>query len=83
MKNFNEMDIKKSYVSCGEDNIAHSFIGPVLAHTKTYMRSVGFFSSSVFDVILDEIVFSGCQVSIETFYLFFKEFDDVHRFTIA
>lgn len=56
MKNFNEMDIKKSYVSCGEDNIAHSFIGPVLAHTKTYMRSVGFFSSSVFDVILDGIV---------------------------
>lgn len=51
-----ELDIKKSYISCGDENIAKSFLVPALKHTKLYQRSVGFFSSSVFEPILDGVV---------------------------
>lgn len=51
-----DLDIKLSYISCGEDNIAKSFLVPALKHTKRYRRSVGFFSSSVFGPIIDGIV---------------------------
>lgn len=51
-----DLDIKKSYISCGDENIAKSFLVPALKHTKLYQRSVGFFSSSVFEPILDGIV---------------------------
>ena len=51
-----DLDIKKSYISCGDENIAKSFLVPVLKQTKLYQRSVGFFSSSVFEPILDGIV---------------------------
>lgn len=53
---FRELDIKLSYISCGEENIAKSFLVPALKHTKRYRRSVGFFSSSVFGPIIDGIV---------------------------
>lgn len=43
-----DLDIKLSYISCGEENIAKSFLVPALKHTKCYRRSVGFFSSGVF-----------------------------------
>ena len=43
-----DLDIKLSYISCGEENIAKSFLVPALKHTKRYRRSVGFFSSGVF-----------------------------------
>lgn len=51
-----ELDIKKSYISCGDDNIAKAFLVPALKQTKLYQRSVGFFSSSVFEPILDGVV---------------------------
>ena len=51
-----DLDIKKSYISCGDENIAKSFLVPALKLTKLYQRSVGFFSSSVFEPILDGVV---------------------------
>lgn len=51
-----DLDIKLSYISCGEENIAKSFLVPALKHTKRYRRSVGFFSSSVFGPVVDGIV---------------------------
>lgn len=53
---FRELDIKRSYISYGDENIATSFLVPALKHTKLYRRSVGFFSSSVFAPIIDGIV---------------------------
>lgn len=53
---FRELDIKRSYISYGEENIANSFLVPTLKHTKLYRRSVGFFSSSVFAPIIDGVV---------------------------
>lgn len=54
--NFTDLDIKLSYISCGEENIAKSFLVPALKQTKLYQRSVGFFSSSVLTPIIDGIV---------------------------
>ena len=51
-----DIDIKLSYISCGEENIAKSFLVPALKQTKLYRRSVGFFSSGVFGPIIDGIV---------------------------
>lgn len=51
-----DIDIKLSYISCGEENIAKSFLVPALKHTRRYRRSVGFFSSGVFGPIIDGIV---------------------------
>lgn len=51
-----ELDIKRSYVSYGDHNIANSFLVPALRHTRIYKRSVGFFSSGVFSPIIDGIV---------------------------
>jgi len=53
---FKDLDIKLSYISCGEENIAKSFLVPALKQTKRYRRSVGFFSSGVFGPIIDGIV---------------------------
>lgn len=53
---YKDLDIKISYISCGDQNIAKSFLIPTLKHTKLYQRSVGFFSSGVFAPILDGIV---------------------------
>lgn len=53
---FRDLDIKKSYISCGEENIAKAFLVPALKQTALYQRSVGFFSSSVFEPIIDGIV---------------------------
>lgn len=52
---FREIDIKRSYVSYGDENIAKAFLVPMLKQTQTYRRSVGFFSSSVFSPIIDGI----------------------------
>ena len=51
-----DLEIKKSYIRCGDENIAKSFLVPALKHTKNYQRSVGFFSSSVLEPIMDGIV---------------------------
>ena len=53
---FKDIDIKLSYISYGDENIAKSFLVPALKHTKKYQRSVGFFSSGVFAPIIDGIV---------------------------
>lgn len=54
--NYQKLEIKRSYVSVGQENIAKSFLTPVLKCTKSYKRSVGFFSSSVLQPIVDGIV---------------------------
>lgn len=54
--NYKELDIKRSYISMGAENIARAFLNPALVCTKIYKRSVGFFSSSVLVPILDGIV---------------------------
>lgn len=54
--NFKELNIKISYISCGEDSIAPAFLVPALKMTRLYQRSVGYFSSGVFKPILDGIV---------------------------
>ena len=53
---FRDLEIKRSYISYGDDNIAKAFLNPVLMHTKLYRRSVGFFSSSVFTSIMEGII---------------------------
>ena len=53
---FKSLDLKLSYRSIGEENIAKSFLVPALKRAKTYRRSVGYFSSSVFSTIFDGIV---------------------------
>lgn len=53
--NYKDMDIKRSYISCGEDGIADALIVPALKCTNYYCRSVGYFSSGVFDTIMDGI----------------------------
>lgn len=53
---YKELDIKISYISCGENNIAEAFLIPVLKQTKIYRRSVGFFSSGVFGAIIAGII---------------------------
>lgn len=54
--NFKDCEIKRSYISLGEDGIADSLIKPLLMHAVEYKRSVGFFSSSVLNTILPGIV---------------------------
>lgn len=53
--NFKDLDIKHSYISYGDQNIVSSLINPALRYTKCYKRSVGFFSSSVLQTVLDGI----------------------------
>ena len=54
--NFKDLEIKQSYVSMGQNSIAKAFLTPALKCTKEYKRSVGFFSSSVLEPIIDGIV---------------------------
>jgi len=54
--NYRQMDICHSYISRGNNNIADSFLNPVLKCTCEYKRSVGFFSSTVFETIMEGIV---------------------------
>ena len=53
---YRKLSIDHSYISRGDSNIADSFLNPVLKCTKEYKRSVGFFSSGVFDVVMDGMV---------------------------
>ncbi len=46
-----DLPLKISYTSKGDDNIADAFLNPALKCSCLYKRSVGFFSSSVFEVI--------------------------------
>lgn len=53
--NFRDIDIKISYLSAGEDSFS-DILNPLLAYTKIYKRSVGFFSSSALNFIGDGIL---------------------------
>lgn len=53
--NFKDFPISISYTSCGEEAFSE-FLNPMLSVTKTYKRSVGFFSSSALDFISDGIM---------------------------
>lgn len=53
---FRDLEIKHSYISYGKENITSSLVAPALKHAKSYKRSVGFFSSSVFNVLADQII---------------------------
>ncbi len=54
--NYRDLDLKISYISCGNEGIASAFLVPALKCTRLYQRSVGFFSSGVFEPIIDGIV---------------------------
>lgn len=49
--NLMDLDLKISYRNKGSDNMVDSFLVPCLKCAKIYKRSVGFFSSSVFELI--------------------------------
>ena len=51
-----DLEIKRSYISCGDENIATSFLVPALKQSILYQRSVGFFSLIVLEPILDGVV---------------------------
>lgn len=53
---YKHMDIKYSYTSKSDVNIADSFLIPALKCTSIYKRSVGFFCSSVLNSIMDGII---------------------------
>lgn len=53
--NYKDLNIKVSYISCGDEGIANSLIVPALKCTKLYKRSVGYFSSGVIETIIDGI----------------------------
>ena len=53
---FQDLTIQQSYISCGENNIAKAFLVPVLKQAVLYQRSVGYFSSSVLEPIIDGII---------------------------
>lgn len=53
---FRDIEIKRNYKSYGDNNIINAFLLPMLEHTKTYKRAVGFFSSGVLDVLLEGIM---------------------------
>ncbi len=53
--NFKDIPISISYKSVGEDTFS-KVLNPLLACSKTYKRSVGFFSSSALDFIGDGIL---------------------------
>lgn len=53
--NFKDLPIKKSYINQGTDNFVDCLLNPALKVAKTYRRSVGFFSSSVFKLIINSL----------------------------
>lgn len=46
-----DLELKYSYKSKGNEKIAETFLNPALSQASLYKRSVGFFSSSVFELI--------------------------------
>lgn len=54
--NYKQMNIEQSYISKGDHNISASFLNPILKCTKEYKRSVGFFSSSVLNAVMEGIL---------------------------
>ena len=52
---FQEMEIRKSYISYGDETIAKALVGPAMERAVLYQRSVGFFSASVLQTIMGSI----------------------------
>lgn len=52
---FKDLAIEKSYINKGTDNFLDSFLKPTLREAVYYRRSVGFFSSSVFSLIMNDL----------------------------
>ena len=62
-----DLKIKLSYTSQGEDDILNDFLLPALKEATLYKRSVGFFSSSVFELLgegLDSLVKNEGEIRI-------------------
>lgn len=53
---FQNIEIKHSYISCGDNGIAESLISPALKQAVIYKRTAAYFSSSVFEQISDGIL---------------------------
>ena len=53
--NFKQLPIKKSYINQGTDNLVDGLLNPGLKLSVKYRRSVGFFSSSVFRLLLNSL----------------------------
>lgn len=53
--NFKDLPIKKSYINQGSENLLDCLINPALKLAVSYKRSVGFFSSSVFSLIINSL----------------------------
>ena len=52
---FKDLSIKKSYINQGNDNMVDSLLNPALRLSVKYRRSVGYFSSSVFKLIINAL----------------------------
>ena len=52
---FKDLNLKTSYISSGDESIVISLIAPALKICKLYQRSVAFFSSSVFRLLIDSL----------------------------
>ena len=52
---FKEFAIEKSYINRGSNNFLDSLLKPALREAVYYRRSVGFFSSSVFSLLLNSL----------------------------
>lgn len=53
--NFKSLNIDKSYINHGENNLVNGLICPALKVATLYRRSVGFFSSSVISLLINSI----------------------------
>lgn len=62
-----DLPIRLSYKSRGKDNMLNAFLIPALRQSVVYKRSVGFFSSSVFEIIdvgLAQFINNGGRIQI-------------------
>lgn len=53
--NFKDLAIKKSYINQGNENMVDCLLSPALKLAVKYRRSVGFFSSSVFKLLINAL----------------------------
>ncbi len=84
---YKELEINHSYISKGKENITEAFLNPILKYTKIYKRSVGFFSSSVIETMLEGIMglvnnnghiylIASPELSLEDIVVIEKAYDD-------
>ncbi len=64
---FKQCEIEKSYINHGSNNFVDAFLKPLLKEAVKYRRSVGFFSSSVFSLIINSLpqfIQNGGQIEL-------------------